>query len=122
VRCGLLGEGPVLHGAAPQRRLDIARARIVALDQVRVVGVHDPHESSQFAHAVGMKGSPDLGGLGADGDDKVAERLGDHLLDAASELRSLPIPTIAHHIDILAILSIRKAILPIFVADPAAGS
>ena len=54
---------PLLSGfeLAVQRRLDFARRRVVAFDEVRVVAVHDPHGLGEAGGRAGMQSRAETG-------------------------------------------------------------
>ncbi len=54
----------VLVEIACQRALDIARACVVALDQVAVIGVHDAHEIGEIGSRARMQALAERGGCG----------------------------------------------------------
>lgn len=81
----LLCKRPVLDTVhAPlEGGLDVGRSGVVALDQVRIVGVHQSHHDADLGRAVGMQRPADQPRLLADRDDEVGEPLRDSVLDSA---------------------------------------
>ena len=65
-----------------QRPDDLARCRVVALDQVRIVAVHDPHEVRQAFRRTGMQARSERAGGGGERGDQIDD-LGGRLVQEA---------------------------------------
>lgn len=62
-----------------QRPDNLARRRVVPLDQVRIVAVHDPHEIRQPLRRSGMQVRPERARGGGERGDQIDD-LGGHLV------------------------------------------